>query len=382
MKKLEYYVTREASVITRKTNLEHLFTFKDFPVFMGCTDEPIGNDIIADMVWKIDPDTGMIQLSKLIPLEILYMHQHMDATGATWTDYNNSLADFIFQKRIGNILEIGGGSGKLANLILNLDKDVEYTVVEPNPTFNSHNRLKTIKSFFSKEINNLKLDIKTIVLSQVLEHVYDPELFLAEVRGCLPKGGRFIFGYPNLEYLFSNKYTNAINFEHTMLMTDFFLDYFLKKTGFTILEKKSFGNHSYFYEVQKAELVPNLPMNLESRYSYYKNMFEDYISYHTKLVSQLNKTISTCTKPIYLFGAHIFSQYLIAFGLNTERIVSILDNSELKIGKRMYGSNIRVESPKRLDDVKDPVIILKAGLYNNEIKSDILNNINSSATFI
>ena len=33
-------------------------------------------------------------------------------------------------------------------------------------------------------------------------------------------------------------------------------------------------------------------------------------------------------------------------------------------------------------DVKDPIIILKAGVYNSEIKRDILSNINSEVNFL
>ena len=86
-------------------------------------------------------------------------------------------------------------------------------------------------------------------------------------------------------------------------------------------------------------------------------------------------------EPIYLFGAHIFSEYLFAFGLKTEKIVSLIDNSPTKQGKRLYGSHLFVESPKILRD-KGPVnIILKAGIYNEEIKKDILENINPEVVF-
>ena len=83
-----------------KKNAElSLYTFKDFPVFMGCSNETNSeNDLTADMVWKIDPNSGIVQLSKLIPMEILYMDQHMDATGATWDRYNKALADFVIEK--------------------------------------------------------------------------------------------------------------------------------------------------------------------------------------------------------------------------------------------------------------------------------------------
>ena len=120
----------------------------------------------------------------------------------------------------------------------------------------------------------------------------------------------------------------------------------------------------------------------ENKYSKYKKMFIDFISHHESMVKEINLKISDSDSQIYLFGAHIFSQYLFAFGLNSNNITSILDNSPLKIGKRLYGSNLCVESPKVLKNIKNPLVILKAGLYNEEIKNDIINNINPNVIFI
>ena len=60
----------------------------------------------------------MIQLMDLVPLEILYSKQHMDSTGPTWDEYNDLLANFISKEVKGDIIEIGGGSGKLAIKVL------------------------------------------------------------------------------------------------------------------------------------------------------------------------------------------------------------------------------------------------------------------------
>jgi hypothetical protein len=99
------------------------------------------------------------------------------------------------------------------------------------------------------------------------------------------------------------------------------------------------------------------------------------------MIKELNDQIEKSAKPVYLFGAHIFSQTLIQFGLKTDKIVSILDNSPMKQGKRLYGTRFTIESPKILKD-KGPVnLILKAGGYNAEIKKDILENINTQVEF-
>ena len=55
---------------------------------------------------------------------------------------------------------------------------------------------------------------------------------------------------------------------------------------------------------------------------------------------------------------------------------------EFKEGKRLYGTNLRVYSPKIIKDEEKPIIILKAGVYTDEIKKDIYENINSEAIFI
>jgi hypothetical protein len=166
-------------------------------------------------------------------------------------------------------------------------------------------------------------------------------------------------------------------------MTDYYVDYFLNKTGFKILKKESFGNHSFFYSVQKVNKIKlDSSISLIGKYKKYKKMFQDFISYHEDMIEEINLKIRSHDGDIYLFGAHIFSQYLISFGVSTDRIISILDNSPIKIGKRLYGTNLKVNSPKILSDSLNPMVILKAGVYNDEIKQDILENINSNTKFI
>ena len=383
MEKIKNYITRNHSVITNKKNLEYLYTFKDFPIFMGCTNDPIEKDIFMDMTWTIDTDSGLIQLLDLVPLDILYSKQHMDATGATWDKYNDLLAEFISSEYNSDILEIGGGSGKLAKKVISFNNSLKYFIVEPNPLIEETDKIKVIRSFFSNKIKNNENKIGTVVLSQVFEHAYDPEEFLTEIRNFLPQDGRFIFGYPNLEYFFSNKHTNAINFEHTMLMTDFYVDYFLNKTGFKILKKVPFGNHSFFYSVKKIKSTSlNQSISFKGKYEKYKKMFNDFIFYHIEMIEEINLKVQSHDGDVFLFGAHIFSQYLFSFGLNKDKVNSILDNSPLKIGKRLYGTNLKVNSPKILSKSLNPMVILKAGIYNEEIKKDILENINSNTIFI
>ena len=117
----------------------------------------------------------------------------------------------------------------------------------------------------------------------------------------------------------------------------------------------------------------------EFDFSYIKPMFDDYVKNLIDDAEYINSKLNG--EKFYLFGAHIFSQYLISMGINKNQIINILDNDVNKQDKRMYGTNILVKSPKCLSGINSPKIILRTGSYNEEIKKGIL-KINSSAIFI
>jgi hypothetical protein len=176
------------------------------------------------------------------------------------------------------------------------------------------------------------------------------------------------------------KFTNMVNFEHTLLLTEEYAEFLVNGHGFVIEKKEYFlDDHSIFYACRRysgGDAVID-----DALYDRNKNLFSEYISHHQKMIAALNDGISKEKRPIYLFGAHIFSQYLIEFGLETGRIAAILDNALTKQGKRLYGTNLTVHSPKILRDETSPIVILRAGVFNKEIKDDILNNINPDTEF-
>jgi hypothetical protein len=266
----------------------------------------------------------------------------------------------------------------LAQAAVLQSKDLTWTIVEPNPTIEESDRIKIVRSFFGDKFEfNGKVDV--VIFSQVLEHAYDPREFLRHIAKFLKPGGKLIFAYPHLELWLSRKYTNAINFEHTMLLTEHHLDTMLPELGFSVLNKEQYEDHSFFYIAERAvsPVIPKLP----NKYEEYKKIFLDFVSYHKEMVNDLNKKMEATETPVYLFGAHIFSTYLFSFGLKKDKIISVLDNSPTKQGRRLYGTDFTVESPKILRDKGVVNVILKAGVYNEEIKKDILENINSEVVF-
>src|SRR3989344_3617466 len=373
--KQKKYLSRRESIITGKRKLESLYTFPNFPVFMGCTDEPFKNDLFADMEWVIDPGSGMIQLKKLLPLETLYKNQHNDGTGKVWNDLYSEFAKFLVSFKPQKVLEIGGAHDRIAQNYLNKVPQASWTLVEPHPAVKDK-RIKVVKKWFDDKFT-FNQEIDTLVHSHFFEHLYNPVQFLETVYKFLKPGQNHAFAIPKLHDFLKKKFTNALNFEHTFFLTEYFMDYLLQKTGFKIVKKQTFGdNHSIFYLTRKDK---SRTVKLRNKYKSYKKIFMNFVNFHLDMVKRLNKLIVKSKEPVYLFGAHIFSQYLIGFGLKTDKIVSVLDNSPMKQGKRLYGTKFIVESTGALKGKGKTHVILKAGPYNAEIKKDILENINSES---
>jgi hypothetical protein len=363
-------INRDHCAITGHADLEHLYTFPNFPVFMGCLNQSKDLDLKNDMSWWISKSSGLIQLKELLPLEVLYPESHgAGAIGKLWEKHHACFAKFVNKFSQGSIFEIGGAHGILEKESQQFEYK-SWTILEPNPSPIEGSNAKFIKGFFDQNFTYTET-FDTLVHSHVFEHIYEPDKFMKHLSSFVDQGKRLIFSVPNMQVMLERKYTNCINFEHTVFLTESYIEFLLAQFGFKLDAKEYFmEDHSIFYAAIRDNSVKpfSLPINLFEKN---KKLFKNYINYHKELIEDLNHKISKITSPIYLFGAHIFSQCLLAMGLQENNIVCLLDNDPNKNGRRLYGTSLKVESPQILAKIIDPVVILRAGVYNEEIKQQL-----------
>ena len=375
-------IKRNGCVFTGAQDLEPLHTFKRFPIFMGCTEQDPSQDLLVDMSWEISRSSGSIQLNPLLPLEVLYAFPHNEAVGALWAEHHATFTQWMSRYQPREVFEIGGANGLLAHGYLKstetLTPDLRWTVLDPHPRLPAHPRLRGIQGFIDHFETQDTPD--AVVHTHVFEHAYQPAEFLKQIRKLLRGRGKMFFAIPDMKSGLLARYTNMLNFEHTYYMDERQIDVLLQREGFKILDKLNFKNHSLFYATECMQ-VPDHEVHFPNLYAENLALFRSFLDHHERDIARLNEWIRSGKGPVYLFGAHVFSQFLLANGLESSQIVSVLDNGPAKIGKRLYGTPFKVESPRVLREVESPRVILKAGAYNAEIKRDIQGNINRSAQF-
>ncbi len=162
----------------------------------------------------------------------------------------------------GNILEIGCGQG----LLLEELKKEGFNVVGVEPSVSgsviaSRKGLNVINDNFPSEtLKNKKYDL--IILSQVLEHIKDPGMFIDEILVILSKGGKILFVQTNWKGLIprylKSRWHAWVPEQHYWHFTPKGLAYILKKKG-CIVERIEYYSleHSNHILSRVTKIIPN-----------------------------------------------------------------------------------------------------------------------------
>jgi 2-polyprenyl-3-methyl-5-hydroxy-6-metoxy-1,4-benzoquinol methylase len=360
--------TRNNDVISGNSDLETIYTIKNFPVFFGISENLLEDDKFADMNFQISKSTGMVQVNPLVDLKTVYQSSHNPGTiGQIWKKHHQALSEFLLKFNKNLILEIGGYSGILANNCIQQNEDINWTIIDPHvKQFN--NNIKIDNSFFDENYKSeTKYDL--IVHSHLIEHVTDINSFLRTCHKNLTDDGYMVFSLPNFDMFIDKRLTNSINFEHTYFINEYFLSKLFRLNGFELIEKTYYyEKFNIFYCVRKCNSEETTFD--QSKYSEYKNKFLEYFDDINIFIKNTNAEISN-NDNVFMFGGHVTSQFLLAMGLDESNIEYLLDNDPNKQGKRLYGTNLIVKSPSILSEYERPTLILKNSSFDEEIKNQI-----------
>jgi predicted SAM-dependent methyltransferase len=366
-------LSRDNCVVCKSNDLKRILSIESMPVYMGVVEEN-NNYIFEDMTFSKCNNCNEIQLDRLMDLDVVYSHNHnTEIVGNLWKKHYDEFIKFLGDVSGKTILEIGDPSAKIAKLI---DTYKKWIIVEKNPNLESSDKIFFDKKFFNNDFTiEDKIDI--IVHSHLLEHIYVPIDFFKKCRDILSDNGSMFFSIPNMKFSLENKFSpNAIlQFEHTYYIDEYYLQKICDVTGFEIVNKMYYDGHSVFYQLNKSEI-----RNTEYLNNYVSNNYIDLYNLHLDKIKDINNSL--CKSNIFLYGAHITSQFYIFNGLNCDSIIGILDGSISKQEKYLYGTNLKTFDPNIISTFDDvTVIVSHMGIYDKEI-SEFLQKINNRVTIL
>lgn len=349
-------------------------TISNIPIHMGIKTDS-ADDIVLDQHWGECVNCGCVQLMNLVSPDVLYSISHNPGSqGNLWKEHHQAFAEFILDGKPDAIFEIGGSNGNLAGIIFNNVYDINYSIVDPAVPV-SDDRINLYNMLFEDYQGEIS---GSVVHSHTIEHVLKPKDFLQKIFMLMPDKGEMYMSFPDMKQSLLLNGTNALCFEHTYYLEIGQFKYLLEEVGFEIIEQFIFKSHSYFLRVMKNK----------DRYRQYKylkkdfnqlSMFNNVWDKTQVFVDEVMRTLGDI--PTYIFGAHIFSQSLIALGLNHQSIHGVLDDDPSKFGAFLYGSDLLVYPSDHIANNEVNNVIMRTGRYQEEIKNKLL-TINSNIKII
>lgn len=343
---------------------EKYITINNIPSFMGCVENKnFEEDFISDLEFGICPVTNTIQSLNRLSYKHVYIEPHNFCIGKTWNDHHDAFANYIIQnvKKDFVVWEIGGGDGSIAKRCI--DHVKEWHIIEPNkPEYPFKHENLTYHSGYYPGVEIKDADL--VIHSHLFEHLRDPVDFLIN----MPCDNQ-IFSLPDFDFGLKAGYPSMINFEHEQALTHQVMNNLLDSCGYTF-ERTNYNNFGMFYKIKKNHDVKKfIPVNLEESQNllntWHKNLKYQALGLQ-KILSDKNEI-----ENVYFFSAHIFYLMLRSMGL-AYNFTGFIDNSPLKIGKRLYGTNLHVYSPEILRDLKSGIVVIPKVVYSPEMRKQIM----------
>jgi SAM-dependent methyltransferase len=247
--------------------------------------------------------------------------------------------------------------------------------------------------FFSEEVGkNYKdrgLTFDVITAQNVFAHVDDAYGFLLGIKHCLKENGLAVIEFPYAKEMITHNEFDTIYHEH--------LSYFLvnsfasltKRTGFNIFkitQTPIHGGSIRFYlstslkETEDVELLIGIEKEQGLLDSHVYQCFATNVEYSKQEIKSLVEVLRKQNRKVVGYGASAKGNTsLNYFNLSLDYTV---DDNKLKQGLYTPGQHIKIEDPKILASEDNPVIIVTAWNFLDEIKNRVSRIVVGSKSYI
>lgn len=144
---------------------------RPIPIFQGCVDQQPEFTMRERQTWVRCSACGCVQLLHVPDPNLVYQAAHAESAGRLWFEHHAAFAEIVQDFAASRIVEIGGGTGLLAEQARKLGVSAHWTNVEPNPLERPDLEGYSAFTGFFETAEPSLFEGATIVFSHCLEHV-------------------------------------------------------------------------------------------------------------------------------------------------------------------------------------------------------------------
>lgn len=313
-------------------------------------------------------DCGCVQLQNLFDPKKIYEEPLQCFHGNALSRHHELFAEFIY-KNINNdydLFEIGGAYGILAKLIINKyiesGRTVNYKIMEFD--IDHYPSIENIE-YISGNCETYDFgNIKTIIMSHVFEHLYEPKKFIKNIKEA---GVENIFiSIPDMENLMKNGDINNLNILHTFYIDTRFIVYLFNLYGYKLKTSYNYDNNSEFYYFTNTE--HKTIDNCEYKNVKLLTILDEFYKKSMKNIENI-----TINEKFYICPSGFYGRYIYYY-LNSEtknNVIGFLDGDKFKINKRLYGTPVNIFEKQHIKHRDDVSILICSKKHENELKSEL-----------
>jgi len=299
-------------------------------------------------------------------------------------EYATALAEGLVEKydlRGKDIVEIGAGKGDFLIMLCALSGnhgwgyDPSYV---PEPGYTAPN-VTFVQEFYNERAVNQPADF--IVCRHVLEHIPDPDAFLAQVRRAVGEQQSVVFfEVPNALWTLQRGGIWDVIYEHCSYYSPTSLAALFERHGFRVLAvNEVFGGQFLTIEATPEEgsrfQVPGSREEVSSLEPGTWNLAPDsdartfaatYAAKRDEWQARLRQLAAAGRRGVVWGAGSKGVTFLNATGAG-EEIVAVVDINPRKQGKYVAGTGQRIVAPDALADIRPDFVIIMNANYRDEI---------------
>jgi hypothetical protein len=322
---------------------------------------------------------GCIQLKNLFDPSKIYSQPMQCINGTSLNEHYKLFCDFIIKNKIVDdysFFEIGGAYGRLAKLIINYYKNInniniKYKILEFDTT--NYPPIENIDYINGNcETYNFK-NIKTLIMSHVFEHLYEPRLFLKNISES--NVSQVFISIPDMESLSKLGDINNLNIYHTFYIDTKFITYLFNEYNYILKNTYNYSNNSIFYYFVKEQrtITNDFMININDN-----SLISIQCNFYKEIKNKINNII--IEQPFFICPSGLYGRFIYYY-LNEnvkKHVLGFLDSDPMKIDKRLCGTNCLTYKKEKIIEYEKPIILIVSKKHYNELKDELILHNNKS----